>query len=88
MSRLVLSTALLLASTAPVHAEDRPRDLSKDKTLYCVGYAHLDTQWRWTYADSIREFIRVELASEIGIGVQGEGQARCDVFDQIQALEF
>src|SRR4051794_19320794 len=32
-------------------------DLSKDKTLYVVGYAHLDTQWRWAYPQVIREFI-------------------------------
>ena len=32
-------------------------DLSKDPTLFVVGYAHLDTQWRWTYQDTIREFI-------------------------------
>lgn len=32
-------------------------DLLKERTLYVVGYAHLDTQWRWTYADSIREYI-------------------------------
>ncbi len=31
-------------------------DLTKP-TLYVVGYAHLDTQWRWTYLDTIREFI-------------------------------
>lgn len=27
-------------------------------TLYCVGYAHLDTQWRWSYPIVIREYIR------------------------------
>src|ERR1043165_1728305 len=32
-------------------------DLSKQPTLYVVGYAHLDTQWRWTYATTIREYI-------------------------------
>src|SRR5438067_11132508 len=32
-------------------------DLTKDKTLYVVGYAHLDTQWRWAYPQVIREFI-------------------------------
>jgi alpha-mannosidase len=31
-------------------------DLTKP-TLFVVGYAHLDTQWRWTYFDTIREFI-------------------------------
>src|SRR6185295_3088218 len=32
-------------------------DLSKDPTLFVVGYAHLDTQGRWTYQDTLREFI-------------------------------
>ncbi len=32
-------------------------DLTKQPTLFVVGYAHLDTQWRWTYVDTIREFI-------------------------------
>jgi alpha-mannosidase len=31
-------------------------DLSKP-TLFVVGYAHLDTQWRWAYPQTIREFI-------------------------------
>lgn len=31
-------------------------DLTKP-TLFVVGYAHLDTQWRWTYYDTIRDFI-------------------------------
>jgi alpha-mannosidase len=32
-------------------------DLSKDPTLYVVGYAHLDTQWRWEYPQVINEFL-------------------------------
>ncbi|HEY3414725.1 MAG TPA: glycoside hydrolase family 38 C-terminal domain-containing protein [Armatimonadota bacterium] len=32
-------------------------DITKDKVLYEVGYAHLDTQWRWTYLDTIRDYI-------------------------------
>ncbi|MEO7144455.1 MAG: hypothetical protein ABI165_13230, partial [Bryobacteraceae bacterium] len=32
-------------------------DLAKQPTLYVVGYAHLDTQWRWEYPQVIREFI-------------------------------
>ncbi|MBI5382026.1 MAG: chitobiase/beta-hexosaminidase C-terminal domain-containing protein [Opitutae bacterium] len=38
-------------------APDRPVDLAREKNLYAVGYAHLDTQWRWTYPQVIREFI-------------------------------
>ncbi len=29
-----------------------------DKTLYVVGYAHLDTQWRWDYVTTIDEFLK------------------------------
>ena len=32
-------------------------DLSKQPTLYIVGYAHLDTQWRWEYPQSIQEYL-------------------------------
>jgi alpha-mannosidase len=39
------------------------RDLSKpaNKALYCVGYAHLDTQWRWDFVKTIDDFIRSTL---------------------------
>jgi alpha-mannosidase len=33
-------------------------DLSKQPTLYAVGYAHLDTEWRWEYPQVINEYIR------------------------------
>jgi alpha-mannosidase len=32
-------------------------DLSKQPTLYVVGYAHLDTEWRWEYPQSIDEYL-------------------------------
>src|SRR3954471_9249165 len=43
---------------APLQAPATPKpvDLSTP-TLFVVGYAHLDTQWRWTYIDTIREYI-------------------------------
>ena len=31
-------------------------DLSKP-TLYVVGYAHLDTEWRWEYPQVISEYL-------------------------------
>lgn len=37
-------------------ASDIP-NLGTTPTLFVVGYAHLDTQWRWTYVDTIREFL-------------------------------
>jgi len=32
-------------------------DLTKQPTLYVVSYAHLDTQWRWEYPQTIREYL-------------------------------
>lgn len=37
---------------------DLTPDLTKDPTLYVVGYAHLDTEWRWEYPQVINEFLR------------------------------
>ena len=33
-------------------------DLAKQPTLYVVGYAHLDTQWRWEYPTTIGQYIK------------------------------
>ncbi|SPF46092.1 Glycosyl hydrolases 38-like protein (fragment) [Candidatus Sulfotelmatobacter kueseliae] len=51
---LVSSSLLCGAQTQPPN----PPDLSKDPTLYVVGYAHLDTEWRWEYPQVIDEYIR------------------------------
>jgi alpha-mannosidase len=32
-------------------------NLAKDRTLYVVGYAHLDTEWRWEYPQVIQEYL-------------------------------
>ncbi len=37
---------------------DQKPDLSTQPTLYVVGYAHLDTEWRWEYPQVINEYIR------------------------------
>src|SRR5262249_23493345 len=54
--------AILLAGSALAQnpAPAKP-DLSKDKVLYCVGYAHLDTQWRWDYPETIGKFLKATL---------------------------
>ena len=56
---LFLPFSLLFANaqTAQNAATDRP-DLSKQPTLYVVGYAHLDTEWRWEYPQVIDEYLR------------------------------
>src|SRR3984957_8273554 len=35
-----------------------PPDLTRQPTLYVVGYAHLDTEWRWEYPQVINEYLR------------------------------
>ncbi|PYS44799.1 MAG: alpha-mannosidase [Acidobacteria bacterium] len=48
-------------STAPPPREtsaETPRpNLATDRTLYIVGYAHLDTEWRWEYPQVIQEYL-------------------------------
>jgi alpha-mannosidase len=53
----LLITALLLRVALYAQSASKP-DLSKDPTLYVVGYAHLDTEWRWEYPQVIDEYIR------------------------------
>jgi len=50
-----LVAALLVVT--PSFGEEPQYDLSHEKVLYCVGYAHLDTQWRWDYCRTIDQFI-------------------------------
>src|SRR5437879_9162631 len=44
-------------SNAARPKESAGPDLTKQPTLYVVGYAHLDTQWRWEYPTTINEYI-------------------------------
>jgi len=44
-------------ATSSPQSVDKP-DLSQQPTLYAVGYAHLDTEWRWEYPQVIDEYIR------------------------------
>jgi alpha-mannosidase len=46
----------LAASCGGSGSSGRP-NLAKQPTLYVVGYAHLDTQWRWDYPTTIRDYI-------------------------------
>ncbi len=52
-----ITTALLGADDSPKQPA-KPVDLANGKNLYVVGYAHLDTQWRWSYHTTIQDFIR------------------------------
>lgn len=54
-----LPFTLLIANAqiSPGAPTEKP-DLSKQPTLYAVGYAHLDTEWRWEYPQVIDEYLR------------------------------
>ncbi len=56
-SVLITLACLLLLTAAAAQTADKP-DLTKQPTLYVVGYAHLDTEWRWEYPQVINEYIR------------------------------
>ncbi len=50
---------IFFALASGIHAQtSRSADLSKEPTLYVVGYSHLDTEWRWEYPQVINEYIR------------------------------
>ncbi len=51
MSLSTILACALLQQPAAAQEPARPKD------LYVVGYAHLDTQWRWTYPQTIREYL-------------------------------
>jgi len=55
------------AATAGVYTEKSNWDLSKDKVLYTVGYAHLDTQWRWDYQKTINDYIKATLYDNVAM---------------------
>src|SRR5437899_2362907 len=60
MKRFLLSAFLAVASLLSAQSrQNAPAapDLSATPTLYVVGYAHLDTQWRWEYPKTISEYL-------------------------------
>ncbi len=54
---LFLACFLTLGTCAAQGSSQESRDLSRGLTLYVVPYAHLDTQWRWDYPTTIRDYL-------------------------------
>ena len=52
-----LLTPIALGSILAAQSAAQP-DLAQQPTLYAVGYAHLDTEWRWEYPQVIDEYLR------------------------------
>lgn len=60
VARLGVTMLALLLLPGQAAAQSKPPaapDLSKQPTLYVVGYAHLDTEWRWEYPQVIQEYL-------------------------------
>jgi len=55
VSALALGAGGLVSARA-VEPDAQP-DLTREPTLYVVGYAHLDTEWRWDYPQVIQEYL-------------------------------
>lgn len=54
---LLLGVSLPLLSYAQPAPKKEKYDITKDRLLYTVGYAHLDTEWNWDYPTTINEYI-------------------------------
>ncbi len=58
MSRRPPALAAVCLAAFALHAQTvQAPDITKQPTLYVVPYAHLDTQWRWEFPQSISEFL-------------------------------
>jgi alpha-mannosidase len=57
LALLVLACLVTFSAAQGQTAKSESPDLTKQPTLYVVGYAHLDTQWRWDYPRTIGEYI-------------------------------
>jgi alpha-mannosidase len=56
--RSVASAAAILALAAVTDGQTMTSpDITKTPTLFVVPYAHLDTQWRWEFPQTISEFL-------------------------------
>ncbi|MCP9494905.1 MAG: glycosyl hydrolase-related protein [Pyrinomonadaceae bacterium MAG19_C2-C3] len=55
----LLAYSIIIGGSAAAQspAPKNPPDLTREPTLYVVGYAHLDTQWRWEYPQVIGEYL-------------------------------
>lgn len=61
MKKVFFTAAIMMALSCALSAQPlelrQKYDISKDKVLYTIGYAHLDTQWNWDYPTTINEYI-------------------------------
>jgi alpha-mannosidase len=64
VNRLALAVAACLAVSTVARGQNPP---AAQSTLYVVGYAHLDTEWRWEYPQVIDEYLKDTLLRNFGL---------------------
>jgi alpha-mannosidase len=57
MNKLLRRSLVLTLAVAAAAQTSQAPDLNKQPTLYVVPYAHLDTQWRWEFPQTISEVL-------------------------------
>jgi len=55
--QIILFSFLFQFSNAQSLHKTEKYEIAKDRLLYTVGYAHIDTEWNWDYPTTINEFI-------------------------------
>jgi alpha-mannosidase len=55
--KIQVGAALLAIATVAGAQTMQAPDITKTETLYVVPYAHLDTQWRWEFPQTISEYL-------------------------------
>jgi len=54
----IFTIVSMFALTPAVAQSEQNYDLTEDHVLYMVGYAHLDTEWRWDYPTTINKYLK------------------------------
>jgi alpha-mannosidase len=67
LAGIVSVAAFGLCGVSAVAQPSGATDLKKDPTLYLVGYAHLDTEWRWEYPQVIQEYLAKTLLDNFAL---------------------
>ena len=67
LAALLVAVLALPAASRAQGAPRVPPDLSRQPTLYVVPYAHLDTEWRWDYPTTIREYLSATLRDNFAL---------------------
>lgn len=61
MKKIKIIALLLLFVPALISGQPLQKgqyDITREKVLYTIGYAHLDTEWNWEYPTTINQYIK------------------------------